>query len=128
MTFFKKTVAPVFLSGLWISFSEFVRNELLFKSFWVEHYRGLGLEFPSDPINNALWGIWSFGFAATIFIISKKFSLVHTTLIAWLAGFGLMWIVTGNLGVLPYKILYGAVPLSLLETFLAAWICRRMGE
>ena len=128
MTFFRKTLVPVFMSGLWISFSEFVRNELLFKSFWVEHYRGLGLNFPSAPINNGLWGIWSFAFAATIFIISKKFSLAHTTLIAWLAGFGLMWIVTGNMGVLPFKILYAAVPLSLLETFVAAWICRRMGD
>jgi hypothetical protein len=128
MTFFRKILIPVFLAGMWISFSEFFRNELLFKSFWVDHYRGMGLEFPSHPVNNALWGAWAFLFAALILIISKKFSLTHTTLLAWLAGFGLMWIVTGNMGVLPFQILYAAVPLSLLETFLAAWICQRMGD
>ena len=128
MPFFRNALLPVLLAGLWVSLSEFVRNELLFKSFWVDHYRGLGLEFPSAPLNNALWGAWSFLFAALVLMISKKFSLVQTTVLAWLAGFGLMWIVTGNMGVLPFKILYAAVPLSFLETFVAAWICRRIGD
>jgi hypothetical protein len=34
-----------------------------------------------------------------------------------------MWLVCGNLGVLPFGILPHAVPLSLLEAFLAAIIC-----
>jgi hypothetical protein len=37
-----------------------------------------------------------------------------------------MWLVTWNLGVLPLSILPIAVPLSLLETFVAALICRRL--
>jgi hypothetical protein len=125
---FRNTVLPVFSAGIWVSFSEFLRNELLFKSIWITHYQGLGLEFPAAAINNALWGVWSFVFGAVVLMISIKFNILHTTLIAWLAGFGLMWIVTWNMGVLPLKILPVAVPLSLLETFVAAWICRRMAS
>jgi hypothetical protein len=36
-----------------------------------------------------------------------------------------MWVVIGNLGVLPIGILYFAVPLSLLEAFLAVIIIKK---
>ena len=122
MNFFKKTILPILLATIWISVSEFVRNELLVKSYWTEHYKNLGLVFPSEPINGALWGLWSLFFAIVIFIISKKFSLIQTTLLSWFVGFVLMWLVIGNLGVLPMGLLYVAIPLSLLEVFLAAFI------
>ncbi len=126
MSFLKKTVLPVFLATAWISVSEFVRNEFLLKSYWADHYQGLGLVFPSDPVNGALWGFWSFLFAVAIFIIAKKFTLVETTLLSWFVGFVLMWVVIGNLGVLPLGILFFAVPLSFLEAFLAALIVNKL--
>jgi hypothetical protein len=125
---FKKTVLPILLTTIWISISEFVRNELLLKSFWVEHYKELGLVFPSEPINGAVWGLWSLLFAISIFIISKKFSLIETSLFSWLVGFVLMWVVIGNLNVLPYGILFYAIPLSLLETFIAALIIKKQSK
>jgi hypothetical protein len=126
MSSLKKTILPVILATAWISFSEFVRNEFLLKSYWSDHYLGMGLNFPSGPVNGAVWGIWSMLFAITIYMIAKKFSLFPTTLVAWLAGFVLMWLVTGNLGVLPYGILIYAIPLSLLESFIAAWIIKKL--
>lgn len=126
MIFPPKTVLSILLAAIWISISEFVRNELLLKSFWVEHYKTLGLVFPSEPINGAVWGLWSLLFAVAIFIISKKFSLVQTFLLSWFIGFVLMWVVIGNLGVLPTGILLYAIPLSLLEAFVAAWIIKRL--
>ena len=122
----KKTILPVLLVTIWISISEFVRNEFLVKSFWTEHYRSLGLTFPSEPLNGAVWGIWSLLTATAIFILSKKFTLVQTTLLAWLVAFVMMWVVIGNLGVLPYGILFYAIPLSLLEIFVAGWIMRKL--
>jgi hypothetical protein len=127
MNFLKKTILPVFLATVWISISEFVRNELLFKSYWTEHYSSKGLVFPAEPVNGAAWGLWSLLFAVAIYIMSKKFTLVQTFLLSWLAGFVLMWIVIGNLGVLPYGLLYFAVPLSLLESFVAAVIVKKLG-
>lgn len=124
----KKTVLPILLATIWISISEFVRNELLLKSFWVEHYQKLGLVFPSEPINGAVWGLWSLLFAISIFIVSKKFSLIETTLLSWFVGFVLMWVVIGNLNVLPYGILLYAIPLSLLEAFVAALIIKKLSR
>jgi hypothetical protein len=124
--FLKKTILPVLLATIWISISEFVRNEFLVKALWVNHYQSLGLIFPSAPINGAVWGLWSLIFAISIFIISKKFSLVETTLISWLYGFVMMWVVIGNLNVLPEGLLIYAIPLSLLEAFVATWIVKKV--
>ena len=121
----KRTVLPILLSGIWISLSEFIRNEFLFKDYWIDHYNSMGLTFPSEPLNGAVWGVWSLLFATFIYIIYKRFSLWETVGIAWLGGFVLMWIVTGNMAVLPFRILYFAIPLSLLEVYVAAWIIRK---
>lgn len=121
-----RTVVAVLAATLWVSVNEFVRNEFIVKEHWTAHYRSLGLEFPSAPVNGAIWGLWSLLFAISILIISKPFDLLRTTALAWLVGFGLMWVVLGNLGVLPYGILPYALPLSLVETFGAAWIVKKI--
>lgn len=126
MKILKDTVLPVFLAAAWISASEFIRNEFLVKSYWTAHYDKLGIVFPSGPVNGAVWGIWSLLFAIAIFIISKKFTLIQTFLLSWFTGFILMWVVIANMGVLPYGLLYYAVPLSLLEVFIAAYIIKKM--
>lgn len=126
MKYLKKVILPILFSTIWISISEFVRNEFLVKSYWVNHYKSLNLVFPSEPINGAIWGIWSLLFAIAIFVISKKFTLIQTTFLTWLVGFVLMWVVIGNLNVLPFGILIYAVPLSLLECFLATFIIQKL--
>ena len=122
----KKTVLPILLATIWISISEFVRNEFIVKSYWTGHYENLGLVFPSEPIDGAVWGIWSLCFAIAIFIIAKKFSLIQTSILSWFVGFVLMWIVVWNMGVLPSGILFFAVPLSLLEAFIASLIIKKL--
>jgi hypothetical protein len=128
MSHLKTTIFPILSATIWISLSEFVRNEFFLKSYWTNHYESMGLVFPSEPINGAVWGIWSLCFAIAIYIISKKFSIMQTTFLAWLVGFVLMWMVVGNMGVLPFKILFFAFPLSMLETFLAAWIIKKLSN
>ncbi|HMY33346.1 MAG TPA: hypothetical protein PKL30_04600 [Leptospiraceae bacterium] len=126
MNFFMKTILPIFLATFWISISEFVRNEFILKNFWVKHYQSLGLVFSTEPLNGAIWGIWSLCFAITIFILTRKFTFWETILFSWLIGFVLMWLVIGNLGVLPFGILPYAIPLSLLEVFLATLILKKL--
>ncbi|MBP7583416.1 MAG: hypothetical protein KBA61_05255 [Spirochaetes bacterium] len=128
MELFRKTVLPILAATAWIGASEFFRNEVLLKSHWVDHYRGLGLVFPSEPVNGAVWGLWSLFLAIGIFIISKKFSLIQTTILSWFMAFVMMWVVIGNMGVLPGGLLYFAVPLSLLEAFVASFIIARLGK
>ena len=119
---FKKTILPILVAAVWISISEFVRNELLFNGFWVSHYKSLGMVFPAEPINGALWGVWSLFFAISIYILLQRFNLLQTTLLSWFVGFVLMWVVTYNLGVLPLRLLLFAIPLSVLEAFVAAFL------
>jgi hypothetical protein len=122
MKFLKSTFLPIFAATVWISISEFIRNQFLLNRLWTGHYASLGLTFPSEPVNGAMWGVWSLLYAILIFIISRKFGLLHTTLISWFAGFVLMWVILWNMNVFPVSILWYAVPLSLLEAFLASLI------
>jgi len=122
---FKNKILPVLLAGIWINLSEFFRNEFLLKSEWQAHYQSMGLEFPSAPINGAIWGIWGFLFALAISALSRKFSFKESLLWAWLMGFVLMWLVTGNMLVLAPGILIYAIPLSLVEVVVAVWILKK---
>lgn len=122
----KKNLLAVILATIWISISEFVRNEFLIKSYWTEHYEALGLGFPSEPINGAIWGIWSLCYAISIYFVAKKFNLWQTTWLSWFFGFVLMWLVIGNMGVLPFGILPFAIPLSFLEAFIASFIIKKL--
>ena len=124
----KKTILPLILAAVWISISEFVRNTFLIRSYWIDHYQKLGLIFPEQGINGAVWGIWSLSFSFVLFFLAKKFTLVETVLLGWVIGFLLMWLVIGNLGVLPYRILPLAVPLSMLEVYVAVFIVKKFSQ
>lgn len=124
----KKTILAILVATIWISISEFVRNTFILHTYWIEHYQKLGLTFPELPVNGALWGIWSLCFAIGVYIMAQKFSLLHTTLLAWFTGFVFMWLVIGNMGVLPFGILPIAIPLSLLEAFVATYIIKKINR
>lgn len=128
MKMIKKTILPILIATIWISISEFVRNTFLLHNDWIEHYQNLGLTFPEQPINGAIWGIWSLCFAIGIYIISRRFLLIETIFLSWFVGFVFMWLVVGNMGVLPFGILPIAIPLSLLESFLATFIIFKLSD
>jgi hypothetical protein len=46
--------------------SEIIRNELLIKHLWVNGFKEIGLSFPSNPINGAIWGVWAFIFVSIL--------------------------------------------------------------
>ncbi|MFN8154846.1 MAG: hypothetical protein U0Y08_11190 [Bacteroidia bacterium] len=122
----KKTILPILAAAAWISISEFARNQFWLHTYWTEHYSKMGLQFPAEPTNGAIWGIWSLCMAVFIFILAKKYSLFQTTILGWYAGFILMWLVIGNLGVLPIQILMYAAPISFLEVLIATWIIKEL--
>ena len=121
-----RNITAIILTGIWVNASEFFRNEVLLKMYWNDHYKSLGMTFPSEPLNGMIWVAWGFLLAIAIYLISRKFNLIQTTLISWFMAFVLMWVVTWNLNVLPSAILIYAVPLSLLEAFIGSYICRKM--
>jgi hypothetical protein len=119
-----RTALSIIFAGVWINASEFLRNQVLLHEAWLEHYRSLQMTFPEDPLNGAIWGAWGFMYAGIICFIGRRFTLLQTSILAWVFGFAMMWLVIWNLGVLPLAILPVAVPLSLLESVVAALICR----
>lgn len=121
----KKTILPILFSTLWISISEVFRNSFLLHEYWINHYKRVGQIFPEQPINGAIWGIWALIFSIVIFILSKKFTFRETVILSWIIGFVLMWLVIGNLGVLPFGILSFAVPLSLVEVMVSVWVFKK---
>lgn len=124
MKLFKYTFLPIFLAGSWIGLSEFIRNDIFLKDFWSDHYENLAVVFPYEPINGAVWAIWSYCFAIAVFVISNRFDFLQTAMLSWFFGFIMMWLVVWNLGVLPSGLLYYAIPLSILEVIVAIWMIR----
>lgn len=117
-----KNIVAIIATTAWIGFSEFFRNQILLINTWKDHFTTLGLDFPTDPINGIVWMIWSLAFAITIFFLSKKLNFIELVIISWIYVFVMMWLVIGNLLVLPTQILVFAVPLSLVEVAVASLI------
>lgn len=122
----KKTLLAFVLSGLWIGASEFVRNELLFKHLWIDKYESLGQVFPSSALNNALWAVWSFVVAGVLLFLVRNVRFIEAVAVTWITSFVMMWIVIGNMNVLPRGILWIAVPWSLVEVAVAGVISIRI--
>jgi hypothetical protein len=123
-----RPLLAILATTVWISINEFLRNQLVLIDHWTAHYTSMGLVFPGEPINGAVWGIWSLCFAVVIFFMARRFSLLETSVLAWGSGFVLMWLVVGNLGMLPMSILPYAIPWSMVEAFGAAWIVKRLAQ
>jgi len=121
----KKAILAIILAGIWITVSEFIRNEFLFKTYWVHHFRSIGLEFKTLPLNGVLWMIWSFALSYLIFRLLQKFTIIQTIFLAWLPAFVMMWITIYNLQVLPIQLLAFTIPLSLVEVAIAVVIIKK---
>ena len=122
----KRIIMAVAVSGIWINTSEFARNEVLFKRYWLEKYESLGLVFPSATVNNIMWAVWGFVLAGCVVFLARKLTLIGTTLLAWMMAFLMMWIVIWNLSVLPVRLLSVAVPWSIAEVAVAVLIAKKI--
>ncbi len=122
----KKPILAILLAGIWITVSEFLRNELLFKDYWINHYNALGLRFETLPINGLFWTLWSFILAYVVYKLLQKFSIGQTIWLTWLGAFVLMWIAAYNLQVFSWEFLIFDIPLSLLELYLATLIIKKL--
>ncbi|MFP4430689.1 MAG: hypothetical protein ACLFPV_05525 [Spirochaetaceae bacterium] len=64
--------------------------------------------------------------AGLIVYLLCKLSAVETAIVSWIFGFVMMWLVIGNLNVLPFGLLLFAVPLRILEVIVAVFLGRRI--
>jgi hypothetical protein len=121
----KHPIIKIILAGLWITVSEFIRNEVLFKSYWINRFNALGLQFNTTPLNGMMWILWSFIMAFVIYRLLQRLCFWEVFGLSWLSAFLMMWIVIFNLQVLPVKLLISAVPLSMLEILVAEFILKK---
>jgi hypothetical protein len=77
-----RPVLAILAATVWISLNEFLRNQLFLIDHWTAHYAAMGLTFPGDPVNGAVWGLWSLCFAVAIFVMARRFSLLETGALA----------------------------------------------
>ena len=126
MANFTKSVWQVFLVAVWINFSETIRWMLYSKSKFEALYQSRGLTLPRGPINMILWVIWGVVIASFVFVLARRLSLLHATVLSWLATFITTWIMLWNFDILPLDMLWVVVPLSLLEIFIAALISAKL--
>lgn len=122
----KNNIFAILGAGIWMNANEFIRNELILKVSWVNGFKELGLAFPSEPMNGAVWILWVFIFVAILSLLISTFSVIKSTILAWVLSYVLMWIALLNLGVLPKDILFWAIPWSFVEVYVAALICRKL--
>lgn len=122
-----RPILAILAATVWISVNEFLRNQILLIEHWTGHYASMGLTFPGEPVNGAVWGLWSLCFAVAIFVLARRFNLLETAALAWIMGFVLMWLVIGNMAVLPFGILPYAIPWSMVEAFGAVWLVKKLG-
>ncbi|MBI5451377.1 MAG: hypothetical protein HY940_08475 [Gammaproteobacteria bacterium] len=119
----KKTVLAIIAAGTWMNLSEFVRNEWLLKQVWHDGFQHLGLVFPAAPLNGIMWVVWSFIFVTVLALLTPRLGVLLSALSCWVLGFGLLWIAMWNMGTLPAGLLQWAVPWSLVEVVVAAYLC-----
>ena len=117
-----KTGWQILLVAIWINLSGTVRWILFAKPRFDALYNGRGLEFPNALANTILWILWGVLAAVLVVSLSKKFTMLHTFALSWLAAFAMHWIVLWNAAVLPLGLLWVAIPWSLVEVFIAALI------
>lgn len=122
----KQKIFAFLTAGIWISLSEFTRNELVLKSYWLKKYADLGIIFPSASMNNAFWGIWSFTLSGIIVFLTRRLRFIESVVVVWIMAFVMMWLVIGNLNVLPIGILIFAIPWSIIEVIIAAFISKKI--
>jgi hypothetical protein len=121
-----KNILSTLAAFAWISANEFVRNQFVFKHLWEAHYQSMGLTFPAAPVNGAVWGLWSLVFAGVIYTLRQRFGFGQTIALAWVIGFVMMWLVIGNMGVLPFSLLSYAIPWSFVECLGAVWLIQKI--
>jgi len=117
-----KSAWQILLVSVWINFSETLRWMLYSKSKFEALYQSKGMSLPGGPVNMVLWVIWGVVIASFVFVLARRLSLLHATVLSWLAACVTTWIILWNFDILPLDMLWVVVPLTLFEIFIAALI------
>jgi hypothetical protein len=125
---YKNAIWHILIVSLWINIAETLRWLLYSKAYFLEHYQSLNLVLPFGPIYLILWLIWGILLSTIIYIISKKYTLLQTTVMIWIMAFLMVWITLFNLNVLPLSMLWLVIPLSFIDILVGVLISNYLGK
>jgi hypothetical protein len=121
---YKKAIWHVIIISIWINVAETIRWMVFAKPYFLSHTQKMNIEPPSGPLYLIIWLVWGVLLALFIYIISRKFSLIETTIIIWLSVYSGIWIMLFNLSLVTFPILVTIAAFCFIEIFFAALISK----
>ena len=119
-----KTIWLVIIIIIWINIAETLRWVLFEKPYFIKHFINRNIEPPGGPLYIIIWFVWGILISVIIFNISKKFSLLKSTLIIWFTIFSGIWIMLFNLKVITISILLILMSFCFIEILIGVLISK----
>ena len=119
-----KTIWLVIIIIIWINIAETLRWILFAKPYFIKHFQNRNIEPPGGPFYLIIWFVWGILISVIIFNISKKFSLLNSTLIIWFTVFSGIWIMLFNLKVITISILLILMSFCFIEILIGVLISK----
>ena len=124
MKYYQKTIWQIIIISIWINIAETIRWILFAKPYFIKHFQNRNIEPPGGPLYLTIWLVWGIILALIIIIISKKFSLLKSSLIIWFTTFSGIWIMLFNLNVVTVPILFILMAFCFIEIFIGVLISK----
>ena len=124
MKAYNKAIWQVIILSIWINIAETIRWIVFAKPYFVSHYQKMNMEPPSGPLYLIIWFVWGVLLALLIYIISRKFSFIETTIIVWLSVYSGIWIMLFNQSLVTFPILLTIATFCLIEIFIGTLISK----
>lgn len=119
-----KTIWLVIIISIWINAAETIRWILFAKPYFLKYFQNRNIEPPGGLLYLIIWLVWGILISVIIFNISKKFSLLKSTLIIWFAVFSGIWIMLFNLKVITIPVLLILMSFCFIEILIGVLISK----
>ena len=131
----KKFIVATLITSIWINASEVFRYFVFIRPRvrdFFDYKNGIA---EIDVSIFTIWGLWDTLLTAVlvfavwlctqVYMQAKKVILISGTFI-WASVFIIFWVATANMGLSEWSILFIALPLSLFEMLIGAWIAHTL--
>lgn len=123
------------ITSIWVNLSEVFRYFIIVMPTMRRDLAEIPDVAPMDLLVFSIWGIWDTVLTASIVFITwlcnhvyveNTRSILVSGMVCWVMFFLLFWIGMVNMNLASPELLLFTLPLSMLETFVAAWIALKL--
>lgn len=131
----KEFLIITLLTSIWINASEVFRYFVLIRPKIQSFFQGKKDVAEMDWVIFSIWGLWdTLLTAALVFIFwlclqtfgSGKKTTLLSGIVVWAVVFVVFWVANANMGLSSWDLLLIALPFSLFEMLVGAWIASRL--